>query len=71
MFFIIGTKFFSWGSQQTTAPIRCTQCQIVAPFTEKTGMNFVTLFFIVPVIPISSKKNLIECPNCKAKFEMN
>ena len=69
MFFIIGTKYFTWGSTQTTTPIRCSQCNIVSSFTEKTGMNFLTLFFIIPTIPLSGKKKLIECPNCGARFQ--
>ncbi len=69
MFFIIGTKYFTWGARQTTAPLRCSQCDIVAPFAEKTGMRFLTLFFIIPTIPLSGAKKLIECPNCKARFE--
>lgn len=69
MFFIIGTKYFTWGSEKTTTPIRCSQCNIVSPFTEKTGMNFLTLFFIIPTIPLSGKTKLIECPNCKARFQ--
>jgi hypothetical protein len=70
MFLIIGTKFFSWGAQPT-APMRCGQCQTVAPFKEKKGMRFITLFFVIPVIPISGVKQLAECPNCKAKYEMS
>ncbi|HEX8369047.1 MAG TPA: hypothetical protein VF604_10950 [Pyrinomonadaceae bacterium] len=70
MFLIIGTKFFSWGSQ-ATAPMRCGQCNTVAPFREKKGMRFITLFFLIPIIPISGVKQLAECPTCKAKYEMN
>jgi transcription elongation factor Elf1 len=51
--------------------IRCSNCGTLAQFTEKSGMNFITLFFVVPVIPISGKKKMIECPNCKTRFEMN
>ncbi len=69
MFLIIGTKFITWGSQKTNDRIRCSQCGTVAQFTEKTGMNFITLFFLVPTIPISGKKKMIECPNCKARFQ--
>jgi DNA-directed RNA polymerase subunit RPC12/RpoP len=69
MFLIIGTKFITWGSQKTNDTIRCSQCGTVAKFTEKTGMNFITLFFLVPTIPISGKKKMIECPNCKARFQ--
>jgi len=70
MFLIIGTKFFSWGSE-ATAPMRCGQCNTVAPFREKKGMRFITLFFVIPIIPISGVKQLAECPTCKAKYEMN
>jgi hypothetical protein len=70
MFLIFGTKFFAWGGRQTLTPVRCSQCGIVAPFTEKTGMRFLTLFFVVPTIPLSGRRKLIECPNCKARFEM-
>jgi DNA-directed RNA polymerase subunit RPC12/RpoP len=69
MFFVIGTKFITWGSAKTPETIRCNRCGTLAQFIEKTGMNFITLFFLVPVIPISGKKRLIECPNCKARFQ--
>ncbi len=69
MFLIIGTKFFSWGSEKTNETIRCSQCGTLAQFKEKTGMRFITLFFVIPTIPISGKKKMIECPNCKARFE--
>ena len=32
-------------------------------------MRFVTLFFIIPLIPISRKMQMIECPRCKTRFE--
>jgi transcription elongation factor Elf1 len=69
MFFIIGTKFFTFGSDKTAEMIRCSQCGALTQFTEKTGMNFITLFFVVPTIPISGKKKFIECPNCNARFQ--
>jgi hypothetical protein len=69
MFLIIGTRFFTWGSGKTADMIRCSQCGTVTQFTEKTGMRFLTLFFLVPTIPLSGTKKLIECPNCKARFQ--
>jgi len=69
MFLVIGTKFITWGSNKTNEMIRCSQCGTVGQFAEKTGMNFITLFFLLPVIPISSKKKMIECLNCKARFQ--
>lgn len=69
MFLILGSKFVTFGSDKTPEMIRCSQCGALTQFTEKTGMNFITLFFLVPVIPISGKKRFIECPNCKARFQ--
>lgn len=69
MFLIIGTKYITWGAQKTAETIRCSNCGALAQFTEKTGMRFITLFFVVPTIPISNTTKLIECPNCKARFQ--
>jgi hypothetical protein len=66
---IIGTRFFVWGSQATVQAMRCGQCGAYAPFIMKKGMRFITLFFIIPIIPISGVKNLVQCPNCKARYE--
>lgn len=54
----------------TSEPFRCSHCQTYAPFKLKTGMRFISLFFVVPVIPISGKKQLIECPNCGTKYNI-
>lgn len=69
MFLIIGTKFITWGGAKTPEMLRCSQCGTLAQFTEKTGMNFITVFFVVPIIPISGTRKMMECPNCKTRFE--
>jgi len=70
-FFIIGTHFFSWGSQATHEQMRCGKCGSVGGFIRKQGMRFITLFFIIPVIPISGITNLVECPACRTKYQVN
>jgi hypothetical protein len=67
-FFIIGTHFFSWGSQPMPGQMRCGHCGTVGSFIQKRGMSFITLFFIVPVLPISSVKNLLQCQTCGTKY---
>jgi hypothetical protein len=69
-FFIIGTHFFSWGSQVAPEQMRCGHCGTVGNFTKKQGMLFVTLFFIIPIIPISGIKNLVQCPQCRTKYQI-
>ncbi len=69
MFIIIGTRVFAWGATATTTPYHCSTCGGLTSFIEKTAMRFLTLFFLIPIIPISGKMHLIECPRCKTRFE--
>lgn len=65
---IIGTKFFKWGSELTANKMKCGECGMVAQFVMKQGMRFITLFFIIPVLPISGIRHLIQCPHCKSLY---
>ena len=65
--FIVGTRFVTWGSEPTGQTMRCGNCGTVGEFTKKTGMRFVTLFFI-PVIPAGGKKQLLQCPTCGTRY---
>ena len=67
--FIIGTRFFTWGSEPGARTMRCPQCGTVGVFDARKGMRFVTLFFIIPVLPISGLKHLLQCPNCGTRYE--
>jgi uncharacterized C2H2 Zn-finger protein len=66
--FIIGTRFVTWGGETTGHELRCSKCGTVAPFIEKKGMRFITLFFI-PVLPVSGTKHLLQCPACGTRFK--
>jgi hypothetical protein len=68
---IIGTKLFVWGSTLAAQATHCGQCGAIEPFIQKTGMKFITLFFFIPVIPISGKMKIIECPRCKTRYQPN
>lgn len=66
---IIGTHFFSWGSDRTGQAMHCGQCGAVTPFVIKKGMRFITLFFIIPILPISGVKHMVQCPQCKTRYQ--
>jgi hypothetical protein len=68
-FFIIGTHFFSWGSQPEPNQMKCGKCGTVGTFVKKQGMRFITLFFIIPVLPVSGIRKLLQCPVCGTKFQ--
>ena len=67
--FIIGTRFITWGSEPGGQTTRCGQCGTVGVFKAKKGMRFVTLFFVIPVLPLSGVKHLVECPTCRTRYE--
>ena len=48
--------------------MHCGTCGTQAQFVLKTGMRFIVLFFIIPIIPISGKMQVVECPRCKTRF---
>ena len=66
---IIGTRFFTWGSEMTAELWRCSKCGHAGPFKSKKGMRFLTVFFIIPVIPLSGVKHIAECPNCRTRYQ--
>ena len=68
-FFIIGTHFFTWGSGQSPQQMRCGRCGTVGNFVTKSGMRFITLFFVIPVIPISGVKNMLQCQTCGTRYQ--
>ena len=68
-FFIIGTHFFSWGSELTPAEMRCGKCGTIGSFKQTRGMRFITLFFIIPLAPISGVKHLLQCQICGTKYQ--
>jgi len=69
MFLIIGIRLFTWGAERTPESLHCGQCGAILPFIVKKAMRFITVFFIVPVIPISGVKQMLECPNCKTRYQ--
>lgn len=67
--FIIGTRFFTWGSDRTAEMMHCGTCGATTQFIRKSGMRFITLFFVIPVIPISGATQLQQCPQCKTRYQ--
>jgi hypothetical protein len=65
---IIGTHFFTWGSDMTAVPFQCGRCGHVGPFIAKKGMRFLTLFFVIPVCPLSGVSHMVECARCGTRY---
>lgn len=69
MFLIFGMRFFTWGSARTPNTMHCNNCGATTNFIAKKGMRFLTFFFIVPTIPLSGVKEMVQCPNCGTRYQ--
>jgi hypothetical protein len=70
MILIVGTKFHVSGSEQTAESHHCGRCGFSGQFIRKSGRNYVTLFFVLPLVPLGKAKNMLECPNCKTRYQV-
>ncbi|MEW6131374.1 MAG: zinc-ribbon domain-containing protein [Acidobacteriota bacterium] len=68
--FIVGTKYIFRDKGKTEDLKTCPNCGSTAKFNVKSGRNFLTLFFILPVFPIGGTQTLLECPFCQMRFSV-
>ena len=66
---VIGAHFFTWGWVMSANPLRCGRCGFEGVFVTKKGMRFVTIFFVIPVVPLSGVVHLVECPKCRTRYQ--
>lgn len=69
MFLVIGTKYRVSGEERTDEMIHCRNCGAFERFVKKSGRNYLTLFFVLPLFPLGKAHEFIECPNCKTRYQ--
>lgn len=65
---LFGTRPIVSSDAGPSATGPCPQCGQVSTFVPKSVRYWFTIFFI-PVFPISGRKSLAECTNCRAQFQ--
>ncbi len=68
---VFGVKFWAWGNALTQRIWKCSKCGFEGQFIEKKGMRFITLYWIIPTIPVSGITALVQCPQCKTRYQDN
>ncbi len=63
---LIGT--FDWASTRLRGLFTCPNCGSTQKFRLRASRPFLTLYFI-PVIPIGSLQEFVQCMSCKNSFE--
>lgn len=66
--FIIGTRVFHWGSDRAPAVQTCNACGFHGQFIARRAIRAVTLFFVLPVLPLGKIRHVRQCPNCGARY---
>jgi hypothetical protein len=65
---IVGSHFFTFGSNRTPEIWRCLTCGTEEQFTMKSGIRLLTLYFFIPVLPLSGIQAFVQCPRCGARY---
>ena len=61
----IGT--YNWAKTIGTGQFYCPKCLAVCEYRHRSSRPFLTIYFI-PVIPIGSSTNFLECSTCKLQY---
>ncbi len=72
MILLFGMKTFRWGSGRSdsvrTCPSSCPNCSFYGYVERKKTIRAVTLFFVIPILPLSGVKTVNICPNCHVEY---
>lgn len=67
-FLVLGTRTLHWGSGRSTDVRTCPNCGNSGQFIEKRGIRVLTLFFVIPVLPLGRVRHLRQCPSCNTRY---
>ena len=68
-FLVVGNRFRTRHEGTTAQVITCPSCGFQSHFERKSGRQFLTLFFVLPVLPLGGRREFVECPRCHAQLE--
>lgn len=69
MFIVILSRLFTWGSLQSEQLFGCRKCGYEGPMVRKSGINVLTLYWVVPLFPLGRVRQFLQCPRCKARYD--
>ncbi len=71
MILVFGTKTFRWGSERTAYLKTCPQCGYYGYFLRKKSIRALTLFFVIPILPLGGITTVDVCPQCNTPLMRN
>ena len=71
MLIIFGTRSIVRDEERTGGGLRqCPSCGQTTLFKTRSARTYIHIFWI-PLIPMGGGKPVIECSNCKARFDVS
>lgn len=67
-FLVLGTRTFHWGADRTPDLQTCPNCGYSGQFIRKQAIRVLTLFFLIPVLPLGKIRHLRQCPSCNTRY---
>jgi RNase P subunit RPR2 len=67
-FLVVGNRYRTRSEGTTYDVVRCPNCGTTGRFEKKSGRQWLTLFFVLPVVPLGGRRSFVECPSCHARF---
>ena len=67
-FLVVGNRYRTKSEGTTAEAMTCPSCGASGRFERKSGRQFLTLFFVLPVLPLGGAQQFVECPNCHTQF---
>jgi len=67
-FLVLGTRTIYWGSNRTMSAHKCANCRYSGQFIQKRAIRILTLFFLIPVLPLGKVRYLSQCPSCGTRY---
>jgi len=61
---VFGTRTIRWGHDRTGYLRSCPHCGFYGYFLRKKTIRALTLFFVIPIIPLSGITIVDTCPQC-------
>lgn len=68
MIILFGTRYITWGDERTATVWHCPSCERDDFFIRKRGRRMLTLFFLIPTIPLGRVERFTQCPHCGARY---
>lgn len=68
-FLVAGNRYRTKREGETQETMQCPYCGHFGRFERRSGRQYLTLFLVLPVVPLGTRSEFVQCPKCRTRFE--